>query len=106
MYQTMHNIFCSISFTGTCMNLAFTPPVIALPFIINYGCHGLLRFASWSYFRTHVQGQVDIGDLTWEQKEKVLRFLFAKMNHTEPKRGKFAQASNQSMQPGETGDAW
>lgn len=24
--------------------------------------------------------QVDIGDLTWEQKEKVLRYLFARMN--------------------------
>ena len=23
---------------------------------------------------------VDIGDLTWEQKEKVIRYLFAKMN--------------------------
>ena len=23
---------------------------------------------------------VDIGDLTWEQREKVLRLLFAKMN--------------------------
>ena len=23
---------------------------------------------------------VDIADLTWEQKEKVLRYLFAKMN--------------------------
>lgn len=28
-------------------------------------------------------GKVDISDLTWEQKEKVLRFLFAKMNGAE-----------------------
>jgi len=28
-----------------------------------------------------VQGdQVDMADLTWEQKEKVLRLLFARMN--------------------------
>ncbi|XP_076442356.1 basal body-orientation factor 1-like isoform X3 [Babylonia areolata] len=27
-----------------------------------------------------VTGQVDIADLTWEQKERVLRFLFARMN--------------------------
>lgn len=26
------------------------------------------------------QGNVDIGDLTWEQKERVLRYLFARMN--------------------------
>nr|XP_023421875.1 basal body-orientation factor 1 isoform X1 [Cavia porcellus] len=29
---------------------------------------------------TSTQKNVDIGDLTWEQKEKVLRLLFAKMN--------------------------
>ncbi|XP_013388908.1 basal body-orientation factor 1 [Lingula anatina] len=29
-----------------------------------------------------LSGQVDISDLTWEQKEKVLRTLFAKMNGT------------------------
>uniref|UniRef100_G3SQM8 Basal body-orientation factor 1 n=1 Tax=Loxodonta africana TaxID=9785 RepID=G3SQM8_LOXAF len=29
---------------------------------------------------TNIQGNVDIGNLTWEQKEKVLRLLFAKMN--------------------------
>ena len=57
--------------------------------------------------RTHVQGQVDIGDLTWEQKEKVLRFLFAKMNHTDPKRPKLPPTSQQPLPPpGETGDAW
>ncbi|KAF6029906.1 CCDC176 [Bugula neritina] len=27
-------------------------------------------------------GRVDIADLTWEQKEKVLRYLFARMNGT------------------------
>ncbi|XP_075050700.1 basal body-orientation factor 1 isoform X3 [Mixophyes fleayi] len=31
----------------------------------------------WSHVQT---GPVDIGDMTWEQKEKVLRLLFAKMN--------------------------
>ena len=30
--------------------------------------------------RMGVKGNIDISDLTWEQKEKVLRFLFAKMN--------------------------
>ncbi|KAL0598563.1 Basal body-orientation factor 1 [Plecturocebus cupreus] len=36
----------------------------------------LLEAEKW----THTEGNVDIGDLTWEQKEKVLRLLFAKMN--------------------------
>uniref|UniRef100_U3KN08 Basal body-orientation factor 1 n=1 Tax=Oryctolagus cuniculus TaxID=9986 RepID=U3KN08_RABIT len=36
----------------------------------------LLEAEKW----TITQGNVDIGDLTWEQKEKVLRLLFAKMN--------------------------
>lgn len=27
-------------------------------------------------------GKVDVADLTWEQKERVLRFLFARMNGT------------------------
>ncbi|XP_078590461.1 basal body-orientation factor 1-like isoform X2 [Branchiostoma floridae x Branchiostoma japonicum] len=31
---------------------------------------------------TGVGGKVDLADLTWEQKEKVLRMLFAKMNGT------------------------
>jgi len=29
-----------------------------------------------------LSGNVDISELTWEQKERVLRFLFAKMNGT------------------------
>lgn len=29
-----------------------------------------------------IAGHVDISDLTWEQKERVLRFLFAKMNNS------------------------
>ncbi|XP_004682123.2 PREDICTED: basal body-orientation factor 1 isoform X1 [Condylura cristata] len=33
-----------------------------------------------------IQGNVDIGDLTWEQKEKVLRLLFAKMNGFVPRK--------------------
>lgn len=37
----------------------------------------LMEAENWS----HVQsGRADFGDLTWEQKEKVLRLLFAKMN--------------------------
>ncbi|KAI5937579.1 Basal body-orientation factor 1 [Manis javanica] len=35
---------------------------------------------------TDIQGNVDIGDLTWEQKEKVLRLLFAKMNGFVPRK--------------------
>ncbi|XP_062947235.1 basal body-orientation factor 1 [Cynocephalus volans] len=35
---------------------------------------------------TSIQGNVDIGDLTWEQKEKVLRLLFAKMNGFVPRK--------------------
>ncbi|KFO24243.1 hypothetical protein H920_14373 [Fukomys damarensis] len=34
---------------------------------------------------TSTQRNVDIGDLTWEQKEKVLRLLFAKMNGFVPR---------------------
>ncbi|XP_019495862.1 PREDICTED: basal body-orientation factor 1 isoform X2 [Hipposideros armiger] len=40
---------------------------------------------------TDIQGNVDIGDLTWEQKEKVLRLLFAKMNGFVPR--KYSQSS-------------
>ncbi|XP_072695387.1 basal body-orientation factor 1 isoform X5 [Canis lupus baileyi] len=40
---------------------------------------------------TDIQGNVDIGDLTWEQKEKVLRLLFAKMNGFVPR--KYSQHS-------------
>ncbi|XP_027425694.1 basal body-orientation factor 1 isoform X2 [Zalophus californianus] len=40
---------------------------------------------------TDIQGNVDIGDLTWEQKEKVLRLLFAKMNGFVPR--KYSQRS-------------
>ncbi|KAM6202654.1 basal body-orientation factor 1 [Rhynchocyon petersi] len=36
----------------------------------------LIEAEKWS----NIEGNVDIGDLTWEQKEKVLRLLFAKMN--------------------------
>nr|XP_055216887.1 basal body-orientation factor 1 isoform X4 [Gorilla gorilla gorilla] len=42
---------------------------------------------------THIEGNVDIGDLTWEQKEKVLRLLFAKMN------GCPSRKYNQSSRP-------
>ncbi|XDA78664.1 hypothetical protein R6Z07F_008753 [Ovis aries] len=40
---------------------------------------------------TDIEGNVDIGDLTWEQKEKVLRLLFAKMNGFVPR--KYSQSS-------------
>ncbi|XP_023367255.1 basal body-orientation factor 1 [Otolemur garnettii] len=40
---------------------------------------------------TDIKGNVDIGDLTWEQKEKVLRLLFAKMNGFVPR--KYSQSS-------------
>lgn len=30
--------------------------------------------------RSRTSGPVDISDLTWEQREKVLRYLFARMN--------------------------
>lgn len=45
----------------------------------------LFHFLSLKLFRTDIQGNVDIGDLTWEQKEKVLRLLFAKMNGFVPR---------------------
>ncbi|XP_058511502.1 basal body-orientation factor 1 isoform X2 [Ochotona princeps] len=47
----------------------------------------LLEAERW----TITQGNVDIGDLTWEQKEKVLRLLFAKMNGFAPR--KYSQSS-------------
>ena len=40
-----------------------------------------------------ISGKVDISDLTWEQKEKVLRFLFAKMNGARANRGHTAPPS-------------
>ncbi|KAF6128963.1 basal body orientation factor 1 [Phyllostomus discolor] len=40
---------------------------------------------------TGIQGNVNIEDLTWEQKEKVLRLLFAKMNGFVPR--KYSQSS-------------
>lgn len=45
--------------------------------LVNYG-----SFVNLSFFcRTNIQkGKVDISELTWEQKESVLRLLFAKMN--------------------------
>eukprot|EP00074_Homo_sapiens_P098176 XP_016877148.1 basal body-orientation factor 1 isoform X7 [Homo sapiens] len=49
----------------------------------------LLEAEKW----THIEGNVDIGDLTWEQKEKVLRLLFAKMN------GCPSRKYNQSSRP-------
>lgn len=38
------------------------------------------------FLRTHQPGsKVQISDLTWEQKEQVLRLLFAKMNGQRPR---------------------
>ena len=34
--------------------------------------------------REGVEGHVDISELTWEQREQVLRLLFSKMNATHP----------------------
>lgn len=45
----------------------------------------LSLFFFLKFVRTDIQGNVDIGDLTWEQKEKVLRLLFAKMNGFVPR---------------------
>lgn len=42
----------------------------------------LMEAEKWTSARTNV----DIGDLTWEQKEKVLRLLFAKMNGFAPRK--------------------
>ncbi|XP_053080670.1 basal body-orientation factor 1 isoform X5 [Acinonyx jubatus] len=44
---------------------------------------------------TDIQGNVDIEDLTWEQKEKVLRLLFAKMNGFVSR--KYSQSSRPSV---------
>lgn len=53
--------------------------------------------------RFEISGKVDISDLTWEQREKVLRFLFAKMNgssHCEGgRRNKTAHPALEGMQP-------
>lgn len=32
------------------------------------------------FYRYDISGKVDISDLTWEQKERVIRYLFARMN--------------------------
>lgn len=41
----------------------------------------LSRSTKKLFFRSNLQSsKVDISDLTWEQKERVLRLLFAKMN--------------------------
>ncbi|XP_062503470.1 basal body-orientation factor 1-like [Corticium candelabrum] len=49
---------------------------------------------SWS----HVSSKVDVGDLTWEQKEQLLRFLFAKMNG-QGKQKRKAEHSQHSLVP-------
>ena len=40
----------------------------------------LFAFFYFGLFRTNLGAEVDIADLTWEQKEQVLRALFIRMN--------------------------
>ncbi|XP_073494284.1 basal body-orientation factor 1 isoform X2 [Phyllobates terribilis] len=59
--------------------------------------HDLMAADNWS----HVQsGRADIKDLTWEQKEKVLRLLFARMNGSVI--GKRSDAREETNQDGVT----
>ena len=44
---------------------------------------GLLP-STLSVLREGVEGHVDISELTWEQREQVLRLLFSKMNASHP----------------------
>lgn len=49
----------------------------------NLAFHFLKSFhlCEFSFFhRYDISGKVDISDLTWEQKERVIRYLFARMN--------------------------
>lgn len=51
-------------------------------FVWSYSSNTLI--CSLMFCRTNIQqGKVDIGQLTWEQKECVLRLLFARMNGLE-----------------------
>lgn len=43
---------------------------------LEYANHEILNF----YHRSGMGHKVDISELTWEQRERVLRLLFAKMN--------------------------
>ena len=43
----------------------------------NPKCHFMY---AWCVCRVDISGKVDISELTWEQKERVLRFLFARIN--------------------------
>lgn len=57
----------------------------------------LAQAENWS----HLMERVDVGDLTWEQKEQVLRLLFAKMNSAskESRHDKRSQCSLVPLQP-------
>lgn len=50
----------------------------------NLAFHFILKsfhLCEFSFFhRYDISGKVDISDLTWEQKERVIRYLFARMN--------------------------
>ena len=56
--------------------------------------------------RVDVSGKVDISDLTWEQKERVLRYLFAKVNGARDKRGKTAPPSITNSETDVPKEAW
>ncbi len=60
-------------------------------FTVLHNMHWIL-FAQ--HFSEEVSIKVDISELTWEQKEKVLRFLFAKMNSAKAKQQHSAPAIN------------
>ncbi len=57
-------------------------------------------------FRVDVSGKVDISDLTWEQKERVLRYLFSKVNGARDKRGKTAPPSITNSETEVPKEAW
>ena len=47
----------------------------------------------------NVDGSMDISDLTWEQKEKVLRILFAEMNGLVKRKGEEEEEAGPSLPP-------
>ncbi len=60
--------------------------IVIRPLDSTYGymCNNVYRFNFdfiYLFLRTHQpDSRVEMSDLTWEQKEQVLRLLFAKMN--------------------------
>ena len=49
------------------------------------------------YYRHDINDMVDLADLTWEQKEQVLRELFARMNGAKANYGKEKQQQQQQQ---------